>query len=640
MTARRSKIHRGRRDRHGRSCLPRAIDDPAGQPLERAREIRDEIERRVRDLIENRADEIRSDRSGHDRRLAQLLPSLDDDFGASKSGEEIRACADAILNDYDDAPVRSFVLTLAERRIRDCLREPTAQHSHKRRHLRSDVLVFGDELAGSEGRALRVAEHGRPHERTIEGWDDDLAAQLRMVLTRKGVSRTVGGRTASTNRIALGADTDGRLAAIVHTSVTRVGRIGGWLEQTTAPTRSLYGAANLLTQQNVVELDLLPNSWLRAPGEAIGVFALESAMDELAVKLAIDPIELRMRNEPDAEPLKGKRFSQRMLREAFALGAERFGWSERTPEPGSMRDGRWLVGMGVATAFHTALRVTANVAVRLAADGSVLVQCAFHELGVGAATVQGQIAADALGVPFEAVRVEYGDSNLPAGPMAGQSTQTASVATSVLAACDELNQKLRALARRTGTVGESHATTLAAAGLPSIEATVGSGTRLGKLTGQARFLSRYLRDQRWSKAARGAQFCEVRVDTDTGEVRISRWLGVFDVGRVINPKTAASQLRGSVVMGIGMALSEQSLIDPRNGRTMSAGLDSYYVPVHADIPPIDVTWLDEPDKTMPMGILGLGEVGMTGVAPAIANAVFHATGKRIRDLPITLDKLV
>jgi xanthine dehydrogenase YagR molybdenum-binding subunit len=181
---------------------------------------------------------------------------------------------------------------------------------------------------------------------------------------------------------------------------------------------------------------------------------------------------------------------------------------------------------------------------------------------------------------------------------------------------------------------------LAAAGLPSIEAAVGSGTRLGKLAGQARFLSRYLRDQRWSKAARGAQLCEVRVDTDTGEARISRWLGMFDVGRVINPKTAASQLRGSVVMGIGMALSEQSLVDPRNGRTMSAGLDSYYLPVHADIPPIDIAWLDEPDKTMPLGILGLGEVGMTGVAAAIANAVFHATGKRVRELPITLDKLV
>jgi xanthine dehydrogenase YagR molybdenum-binding subunit len=463
---------------------------------------------------------------------------------------------------------------------------------------------------------------------------------VRMVLTRKGVSRTAGGRTGSTNRIALGADRDGRLTAIVHTSVTRVGRVGGTLEQTTAPARHLYGAANLLTQQNVVELDLLPNSWLRAPGEAIGTFVLESAMDELAHELGMDPIELRMRNEPDTDPLKGKPFSQRMLREAFAVGAERFGWSERTPEPGSMRDGRWLVGMGVATAFHTALRMTANVTVRLAADGSVLVRCAFHEMGMGGATAQAQIAADALGVPFEAVHVEYGDSNLPAGPMAGQSTQTATIATSVLAACDELKQKLRTLARRTSTAGQSHAATLAAAGLPSIEAAVGSDTRAGKLAGQAKFVSRFMRDQRWSKAARGAQFCEVHVDADTGELRIARWLGMFDVGRVINPKTAASQLRGAIVMGIGMALSEQTLVDPRNGRTMSAGLDSYYVPVHADIPPIDVAWLDEPDKTMPLGIVGLGEVGTTGVAGAIANAVFHATGKRIRHLPITLDELM
>jgi xanthine dehydrogenase YagR molybdenum-binding subunit len=463
---------------------------------------------------------------------------------------------------------------------------------------------------------------------------------VRMVLTRKGVSRSVGGRTASAHRIALGAETDGRLTAIVHTSATGVGRVGGTLEQTTSPTRHLYRVKNVLTQQNVVVLDLLPNTWLRAPGEAIGTFVLESAMDELAHELRMDPIELRMRNEPDTDPVEGKRFSQRMLREAFAAGAERFGWAERSPEPGSMRDGRWLVGMGVATAFHTTLRLLANVAVRLAADGSVLVQCAFQEVGVGAATAQAQIAADALGVPFEAVRVEYGDSRLPAGPMAGQSTQTATVATGVLAACEELDRNLRKLARRTNTVGQSHAETLAAAGLPSIEATVGSGTRRGKLAGQARFVSRYMRDHRWSKAARGAQFCEVHVDSDTGEVRISRWLGVFDVGRVINPKMAASQLRGAIVMGIGTALSEETLVDPRNGRTMSAGLDSYYVPVHADIPPIDVTWLDEPDPTMPLGIVGLGEVGTTGVAAAIANAVFHATGKRVRDLPISLDKLM
>jgi xanthine dehydrogenase YagR molybdenum-binding subunit len=396
----------------------------------------------------------------------------------------------------------------------------------------------------------------------------------------------------------------------------------------------------MLTQQNVVELDLLPNSWLRAPGEAAGTFVLESAVDELAYEPGMDPIELRMRNEPDVDPMEGRPFSQRMLREAFTVGAERFGWSQRTPEPRSLRHGRWLVGMGVATAFHTALRTTANVAVRLAADGTALVRCGFHEMGMGAATAQAQIAADALGVPFDAVRVEYGESRLPAGPLAGQSTQTATIATSLLSACDEITRKLRTLARRTHTVGRSPAETLAAAGRPYLEATVGSDGLRGKLARPARVMSTFLRDGRWSKAARGAQFCEVRVDTDTGEVRITRWLGVFDVGKVINPKTAASQLRGGVVMGISMALSEQTLIDPRNGRTMSAGLDSYYVPVHADIPPIDVTWLDKPDPTMPLGIVGLGEVGKTGVAAAIANAVFHATGKRIRDLPITLDKLM
>jgi xanthine dehydrogenase YagR molybdenum-binding subunit len=463
---------------------------------------------------------------------------------------------------------------------------------------------------------------------------------VRMEVTRQGVNRTVGGRTASTNRIALGAQTDGRLTAILHTSVTRVGRTGGTLEQTTSPSRHLYGAPNILTQQNVVELDLVPNSWLRAPGEAAGTFVLESAMDELAYKLGMDPIELRMRNEPDDDPIDGKPFSQRMLREAFTAGAERFGWSARTAEPGSMRDGRWLVGMGTATAFHGAMRMTANVTVRLSADGRVLVRCGFHEMGMGAATAQAQITADALGVPVDAVHVEYGDSSLPAGPMAGVSVQTATVATSILRACDQLKRKLDTLARRTHTVGRSPAEILTAAGETAVEAAVGSDGLRGKIAHPARVMSTFMRDGHWSKAARGAQFCEVRVDADTGEVRISRWLGMFDVGKVINPKTASSQLRGGIVMGIGMALSEQTLVDPRNGRTMSAGLDSYYVPVHADIPNIDVAWLDEPDKTMPLGLVGLGEVGATGAAAAIANAVFHATGKRIRDLPITLDKLV
>jgi len=463
---------------------------------------------------------------------------------------------------------------------------------------------------------------------------------VRLMLTREGVYRTVGGRTPSTQRVALGAGTDGRLTALIHTSVTRTGRVGGGPEQVTSQSKHLYDAENILVRQNLVELDLIPNTSMRAPGESIGSYALEASVDELAYQLGVDPIDLRMRNEPATNPIDGKKFAHRMLREAYARGAERFGWADRTPEPGSMRDGRWLVGMGVASAYHPSWQFAANVTVRLSVDGTVLVRCGFQEMGMGGATAQAQIAADALGVPFEAVRVEYGDSALPMSPGAGGSMQTASIANSLLAACEKLKRELASLAKRSGSAGASPAEILAKAGVPSLEAAIGSDTRLGRLAGQLKFMSKFVRDQRrWMKAACGAQFCEVRVDPDTGEVRVSRWVGVFDVGRVINAKTASSQLRGGIVMGIGMALAEETLVDPRTGRIMNPSLAEYHVPVHADIPPIDVSYLDDPDPTMPLGLIGVGEVGITGVAGAIANAVHHATGKRVYDLPITLDKL-
>ncbi|GAB3881627.1 xanthine dehydrogenase family protein molybdopterin-binding subunit [Kibdelosporangium lantanae] len=456
-----------------------------------------------------------------------------------------------------------------------------------------------------------------------------------LALTREGVYRTVGGRTPSTQRVAIGSTSDGHMTALVHQTVTRVGRTGGQPEPMTAQSEHLYAADTLLLEQNLVELDLVPNTSMRAPGEAIGTFALESAVDELAYALGVDPVELRMRNEPDVNPMNGKAFSQRRLREAYAQGAARFGWDTRTPEPGSMRDGRWLVGMGVASAYHPTILFTANVTVRLSSDGTVLVRCGFHEMGMGAATAQAQIAADALGVPLEAVRVEYGDTELPVGPIAGGSMQTATVANSVVEACAKLR---RTLQKRTG--GTSHEA-LAKAGIPYVEAAVGSDTALGQLVGQARFMGKFLRDRRrWVKAATGAHFCEVRVDPDTGEVRVTRWTGVFDVGRVINTKTAGSQLRGGIVMGLGMALAEETLVDPRTGRIMNPSLADYHVPVHADVPPIDVTFLGDPDSTTPLGVRGVGEVGITGVAAAVANAVHHATGRRVRDLPITLDKVL
>ncbi|MGH3306461.1 MAG: xanthine dehydrogenase family protein molybdopterin-binding subunit [Nocardioides sp.] len=478
---------------------------------------------------------------------------------------------------------------------------------------------------------------------------------IRLALTREGVYHTVGGRTASRQRVALGAETDGRLTALVHTSVSRTGRVGGLAEQITEVSHHLYAAPNMQLRQHVVPLDLLSNTFMRAPGESIGNFALESAVDELAWAIGRDPVELRMFNEPDRSPVRGQRFTHRMLREAYALGAERFGWKNRDPGARSMRDGRWLVGMGVATAHHGSMRMPASVTVRLGADGTVVVRCGLHEMGMGAPTAQAQIAADQMGVPLESVRVEYGDSDLPPSAGAFGSLQTASVTTSVLGACTKLKRAVLALARRVPDAplkgcrleeleardgglyhhlgGQTYAEILAAAGRDHLE--------VAYKPNLPTFLARTVRDLRWrDRAATGAQFCEVRVDADTGEVRVSRWLGVFDVGTVINARTAASQLRGGIIMGIGMALSEQTLIDPRTGRIVNPSLGEYLIPVHADVPDIDVHYLDEPDPTMPLGLLGLGEIGITGAPAAIANAVRHATGKRVLDLPITLDKVL
>ena len=489
---------------------------------------------------------------------------------------------------------------------------------------------------------------------------------VRMALSREDVHRTVGGRSPTVQRVALGAERDGTLTALLHTGVSQVGRVGGTPEEVGSQSRHLYAAPNILIRHSTTTLDVLPPTHMRAPGEAVGTFALESAVDELAVGLGMDPVELRMRNEPERDPLDGRRFSRRDLRGVYARGAQRFGWSERTARPRSMRDGHWLVGWGVATAFHLPVRLPADVTVRLRADGTVLVRCAFHEIGVGAATAQTQIAADALGVPVEAITVEHGDTDLPTGPQAGGSAQTASVAAALLEACEEITRSALALARRSPSSplhgrrlselragrgglyradapdqGETYGVILSRAGRPELEARTGPVTRLGRALGQARFAAGFFRDRRrWVHAATGAHFCEVRVDQHTGEVHVSRWLGVFDVGRVVNPKTASSQLRGGIVMGIGAALTEQTLVDPRTGRTMNPGLGEYHVPVQADIPRIDVDYLDEPDPTTPLGLLGVGEVGITGAAAAVANAVHHATGVRIRDLPVTLDRLL
>ncbi len=463
---------------------------------------------------------------------------------------------------------------------------------------------------------------------------------VRMALTREGVYRTVGGRAPTAQRVALGATADGRLTALVHEAVTRSSPMGGSADQVVGASGDLYDAPTIALSSSLVELDLVPNTAMRAPGESVGSFAMESAMDQLAHEVGLDPVELRLRNEPDVSPMHGRAFSHRRIREVMDLAAREFGWHDRrsTHTSSSGSSGSTLVGYGMALAYHPAWTFTANLTLRLDADGTARLRCGFHEMGMGTVTVQAQVVADELGVPYDAVRVEYGDTDLPIAPGAGGSAQSASVAGSIVTAGAQIRRQVR---RWGGRDGEPLADALARTGHDHVEVSVGADTGMRAVAGQVRFLAQTLRDQRrWVRAASGAHFCEVHVERDTGEVRVARWVGAFDVGRVLNAKTVASQLKGGIVMGLGLALTEETLIDPRTGRIMSASLADYHVPSHADVPDIAIHVLDDPDPSMPKGVLGAGEVGITGVGAAVANAVFDATGTRVTDLPITLDKVL
>ena len=474
---------------------------------------------------------------------------------------------------------------------------------------------------------------------------------VKIVLTRAGVHLSVGGRTPTEQRVALAANDAGELTALIHTGFTQTTEHNNFAEQFTFPARHLYKAETIWLRQEVVHLDIVPNTFMRAPGESPGTFALESAMDELAHEMGIDPVKLRELNEPKENPVKkGIPFSMRNLKEAYRVGAEMFGWSKRNAAPRTMRDGQHLIGYGVATAFYPAYQFPAAARVEIHADGTALAQSAMHEMGMGSATAQAQNLADELGLPFERVRFEYGDSLFPDAPVAGGSNSTISVGAAVKAACDDAKKQIH------GLVGEEDASPLKGTRFDEVVFRDGGIYHKDDATRGETFaaiLQRVEMDmieaegeagpgkdaQKYSMGSYGAQFCEVRVDEDTGEVRVSRFLGVFDCGKIINPKTASSQWCGGITMGLGMALTEEALFDVRKGRIVNPSLAEYHVPVNLDVPNIKIHFLDIPDPHTPMGAHGVGEIGITGVAAAVANAVFNATGKRIRDLPITLDKL-
>jgi len=477
-----------------------------------------------------------------------------------------------------------------------------------------------------------------------------LKRPVRIALSREQVYRIVGGRTRAEQRVALGAHRTGKLSSLIQTCVTVTPDHARYAEQCTFPARHLYAADNLFVGQTIVPLDVVANTWMRAPGESIGTFALESALDELAYALAQDPIDVRRLNEPAEDPTERTPFSSRHLLEAFTRGAERFGWDQRPREPRSQRDHGWLVGQGVATAYYPAYRFPGSARVSIHADGTAHVYAAAQEMGMGTATAQLQHAAERLGLPIGRISFHYGDSALPDSPIAGGSCQTISIAAAVHTAAEMLHKALVDLVKRSDGV-------LAGATVETTELRDGGLYRTGERTqGElfAAILERAGRERleveasgpmptemrKYSMGSYGAQFCEVRVREDSGELRVSRWLGSFDCGRIVNYKTATSQLRGGIIMGIGMALSEETLLDERSGRIMNASLAEYHVPVNLDVPRIEVLFNDIPDPHTPLGAHGIGELGITGVAAAIANAVYHATGRRIRDLPITLDKLL
>lgn len=435
---------------------------------------------------------------------------------------------------------------------------------------------------------------------------------VKLVLDRSQFFTSHGHRTQTEQRMRVAAAADGTLAGIVHDVLTTTGHIGDWQEACGLVTGMLYAVPNLRVTHHTVKLDIATPTAMRAPGEAGGSFALECALDELAYAAGVDPVELRVRNHAALDPGSGLPYSSKHLLECYREGAARFGWHRRTPEPRSMREGRELIGYGMATASFPALAGVAQVRARTEAGGRVAIECATHDLGTGMYTIVAQVAADALGIGLERVDVRLGDSNYPRAPVAGGSQSTASVLPPVALACAELR-------RLAGGTFDG-----AAAGLEATAASAGDHDR-----------------ERYAFNSFGAQFCEVRYDEDLARVRVTRFTGVFDCGRILNPKTSRSQMAGGIIMGLGMALMEETPRDPRSGAIPGNNFADYHVPVNADIPPIDVHFVEYPDlRFNALGVRGLGEIGITGVAAAVANAVFHASGKRVRDLPILPERLL
>jgi xanthine dehydrogenase YagR molybdenum-binding subunit len=474
---------------------------------------------------------------------------------------------------------------------------------------------------------------------------------VKLVLRRQEMFSGHGHRAQTEQRMEMGVDAAHKLTMTRHDVVNETSMREEVTEAAAYMTGMMYGCDNLESSYKVVRVHKMPPTFMRAPGEASGSFALECAMDELALKLGLDPIEFRLLNDTNFDGTEKLEFSSRALAQCLRSGAEKFGWNERAQTPGAKRQGRYAIGYGVASAVYPANLRPCTARAIITPTGQVTIQTASHDLGTGAYTIFTQVAADALGVPVERVRVELGDTKLPEGVLAGGSSTSASAGSAIMDACETLKKRLVSLAisnESTPLVGLALSEVKAENGRVFAVANAGRGLSYEdvlKLSGQekAEGMGNNGKAQREKKSYHsfGAHFCRVRVDTELGQVRIEKMLGIYGGGKILNLKTARSQMLGGMIWGIGMALHEETMYDPHTGRCVTRNLADYHIPSCADSPEIEVEFVPEDDTLVsPIGAKGIGELGIVGAAAAIANAIYNATGKRVRHLPILPDKLV
>lgn len=509
-----------------------------------------------------------------------------------------------------------------------------------------NVQVNSQFVGGGFGSALRTW----PHVIAALMGAQKIGRPLKLVLHREQMFTHVGYRPYTIQKVGLGADREGKLTGITHEAWSQTSSYEEFTEGTVNMSRFMYACPNVATRYKIAALDLSTPTWMRGPGEATGSFALESAMDELAYALDLDPIEFRLRNYAETDPERNRPFSSKFLKECYQMGAERIGWWQRNRKPRSMQEDGWLVGYGMSSGVFGAFRGNASVLARLLADGSLVVQSAVADSGPGTATTMVKIASDVMSLPVAKVTFQLGDSSLPPGPTQGGSATTSSVGSAVHEACTALKMKIAEQATKEGgyfagakkedlvfkdgyislpdnTKRLSYTDFLKQANLPSVEVTHDS--RPGA------------QNQQYSMYSFSVHFSKVHVHPATGVVKVKRAVTVADAGKIVSQKTAASQMIGGVVGGIGMALTEEAVVDHRYGRIVNNNFADYHVPVHADCPHVEALFVDKPDPIInPMGSKGMGEIALIGYAASVANAVYHATGKRIRELPITPDKVI